>query len=513
MANSQIDFIAFTKAGIYILALVWTLLVQILNPQFVQFESAMWLYVFLTFGFLSQFLFYNAPNTHFNSFRLTLIDTVLIFFILSVLPVSSSVLLFICLIHVLVSGLILNVKESFIITLLCCGFLTCLYLNTPDVKPFRIFLSLSIHHLSLFSILGLSLYFSNEFINFEKTITAKEIDLKSQEKFLQGVMTHAPSGVVTYTVAGQVILKNPLADSFLNISQNKALNIIDILQSEELAKDFLNSELKHFEFRFLDKIFSVSKNMYWDDRLQSFVHLAIFQDQTEQKKLEQRLRQQEKLAAIGGLAAGIAHEIRNPLAGISGSVELLSQNQNSEEDQKLMRIILKEIQRLNNLVGEFLDYAKPDTPPTSKVNLSFVLNECFENVKNNKSIRAETQFQLEVAPNVFIIGYDDKLKQAFLNMLINAVQATQSVEVPVVKLQLSVTDAEAHVIVSDNGSGISAENKKRLFEPFHTTKPKGTGLGLAITHKILSSHRARVNVHSEVNVGTQFEIIFPLKTT
>lgn len=502
---NQLDFISFAKAGVYVFALVWVLLVQIFNPNFVQFESVLMAYSVILIGFVYQFGL-NYFKIQLDFFKLTLIDTALIFLIAKSLPFSSSILLFIFLFHVLLSGLILESKESFVVTLLCCGFLTLFYVNTPETKPFRLFLSLSIHHLSLFSILGLSLYFSDQFLKFEKTITSKDIDLRSQENFLQGVMTHAPSGILTYNQTGDVILKNPVINSLFNLTDNQKNQLIEIFKNEDLVKKFLQAEATSFDFEFLSKYLTVNKNVYWDERLQSYISLAIVQDQTRQRDVELQLRQQEKLAAIGGLAAGIAHEIRNPLAGISGSVELLSQSQANPEDQKLMKIILKEIDRLNNLVGEFLDYAKPDTPPTEKMNLSAVLMDCIENLKANKTIRQDIQFDVQVEDNIFILGFDYKMKQVFLNILINAAQAMQNASGPQLKVYLKKDGLQADIKIIDNGGGMSESTKKRLFEPFHTTKPKGTGLGLAITHKILTSHQARVQVNSQPNQGTEFVI-------
>lgn len=502
---NQLDFISFAKAGIYVFALVWVLLVQIFNPHFVQLESALLAYSVVLIGFVYQFSL-NYFKIQLDSFKLSLIDTALIFFIAKSLPFSSSILLFIFLFHVLLSGLILESRESFVVTLLCCGFLTLFYVNTPETKPFRIFLSLSIHHLSLFSILGLSLYFSDQFLKFEKTITSKDIDLRSQENFLQGVMENAPSGILTYNQAGEVILKNPIIDYLFNLTDKRRVRLADVFKNDDLAKKFLNAEVKNFEIEISSKYLNINKNVYWDEKLQSYISLAIVQDQTRQREVELQLRQQEKLAAIGGLAAGIAHEIRNPLAGISGSVELLSQTQANPEDQKLMKIILKEIDRLNNLVGEFLDYAKPDTPPTEKINLSAILVDCIENVKANKVIRQDIQFDAHIEENIFVLGFDYKMKQVFLNILINAAQAMQNTSFPLLKVSLKKNLNKAHIAIVDNGSGMNEETKKRLFEPFHTTKPKGTGLGLAITHKILTSHHARVQVKSEPNQGTEFSI-------
>lgn len=514
---NQLEFIAFAKAGVFILALLWVVFSQIINPNFIQYQSTLWVYLFLAVSLFLQLFLYSANHltqTFLDPFKKAILDTILIILISHFLPFSSSVLLFIFLLHILISGLVLKVQESVLITLICCGYLTSIYLNMPEVKPFKILLSLSIHHMSLFLTLGLSLYFSNEFIKFENEIISKVIDLKSQEKFLHGIMTHAPSGILTYTKSGEILLKNPLLDILLNLKNSDTINtnkknIIDLFHDENITQSFLKEDSFNFEFEILSKVFSVNKNIYWDERLGTYVHLAIFQDQTEQRKMENKLRQQEKLAAIGALAAGIAHEIRNPLAGISGSVELLTQNYSNSEDQKLMKIILREIDRLNNLISEFLDYAKPETSPKDVINFSQVVLESIENVKCNNKLNLQIVYDLHIDEDLKLVGVANKLKQALLNLLINAAHAVHANSQPVIRVELAQSADAVVLKISDNGYGMSEETKKKLFEPFHTTKSKGTGLGLAVTHKILNLHKARINVTSEINQGTEFRIEFP----
>lgn len=243
--------------------------------------------------------------------------------------------------------------------------------------------------------------------------------------------------------------------------------------------------------------------------------VTTISDQTELKKLEWDLKQKEKLAAIGGLAAGIAHEIRNPLASISGSVELLSQNTQSEEDQKLMKIILKEISRLNILISEFLDYAKPERPPQGVIDLQNVIREGIGAIKLSKDLLSILPSELIVAEELqsaYIHGDMLKLKQVFLNFFINSVQAMKDASQP--RLRVSLMKSAEHdfavVEIMDSGVGMSEDTQKKIFEPFFTTKPKGTGLGLAMTHKILVAHQASVEVESKLGQGTLFRLKFPL---
>jgi two-component system sensor histidine kinase PilS (NtrC family) len=237
------------------------------------------------------------------------------------------------------------------------------------------------------------------------------------------------------------------------------------------------------------------------------VQVNLIKDVTDVVLLQEQMKQKEKMAAVGQLAAGIAHEIRNPLAGISGSIELLSQEKSDPDEQKLMKIILREIDRLNNLITEFLDYSKPDKVPDQPVDLSFILDEVAQNIRNHPELSKNLKLNMNISKAV-VLGFSDKLKQGFLNIVMNAVQAMKDQSEP--QLVIATEQNTHHVIVriKDNGSGMTETVKNRIFEPFFTTKSKGTGLGMAITHKVFDSHQAKIEIDSQIGVGTEFKIIF-----
>jgi two-component system sensor histidine kinase PilS (NtrC family) len=239
-------------------------------------------------------------------------------------------------------------------------------------------------------------------------------------------------------------------------------------------------------------------------------HLVVLEDLTQMRQLEFAVRQSEKLAAVGQLAAGIAHEIRNPLAGISGSIELLSAQAQTEDDVKLKKIILKEIDRLNRLISEFLDFAKPEKIPTDLINVGAILKETLQAIAHDPSAPVGLQVEMDIQDVPQVRGNVDKLKQAFYNILINSLQAMQSSKSAILKVRCRQLNNVVDVSFVDSGIGMSEATLKRMFEPFMTTKSKGTGLGLAITHKILEMHQALVFVESRVNQGTEIHIHFPL---
>ncbi len=234
--------------------------------------------------------------------------------------------------------------------------------------------------------------------------------------------------------------------------------------------------------------------------------VLLFQDVTKLVHLEEKLKQNDKLAAVGQLAAGIAHEIRNPLAGMSASIQLLKGSIQpgalDQEGQKLMDIAIREIDRLNDLITEFLDFVKPEKMKMGSVNLSGLLAEIGEIVKKTKEAKS-VEF-IESFSDCLVQGNTEKLKQVALNLLMNAVQAMPNGG----KLEVGCKAMEHRVLfwVQDSGIGMSEDVLNRLYEPFFTTKDKGTGLGLATVHKIIDSHQGEIRVTSRPKEGTRFEV-------
>ena len=230
-----------------------------------------------------------------------------------------------------------------------------------------------------------------------------------------------------------------------------------------------------------------------------------------QEALERRLIFADRMASLGTLAAGVAHEIRNPLASISGSVELLSSDPSTDEDSAaLMRIVTREIERLNGLISELLDYANPRAPNLARFDLCEVVRDTLRVfAQTAKFTKVTVEFEDDDGQREIRIEADpEKIRQLIWNLLRNGAEASVQGGH---HLWVSVTAQEdaAELIFRDDGPGIPQEVLAHIFDPFFTTKSKGSGLGLATVHGTVSDHAGTITVASEEGQGASFRVRLP----
>jgi signal transduction histidine kinase len=247
--------------------------------------------------------------------------------------------------------------------------------------------------------------------------------------------------------------------------------------------------------------------------------IALFQDLSDVKALEERIRRGETLAAIGELSAGIAHEIRNCLNPIAGSVEVLQRELHvTGENARLLDLIVRESERLDNFIRELLDYARERPLKTERIDLVDLTREIADVAQRHPSGGAHKTVSVEAPPNSVWVQVDfEQTKQVLLNLIINGLEAIEgegSVTVRVVADETAGPRGRARpdyamVEVKDTGSGIRAEDLRQVFEPFFSTKLGGTGLGLAIANRIVERHGGTVEIESRVGVGTMLRLRLP----
>ena len=249
--------------------------------------------------------------------------------------------------------------------------------------------------------------------------------------------------------------------------------------------------------------------------------LGVFSDLTLLKKLEDQVRRSDRLSSIGTLAAGMAHEIKNPLVSISTFTQLLPERYEDEDFRNTFsRLIGKEVQRIDSIVSRLLKFSRPAKPFLQAIRLHAALEDSMNLISQQlrrKDIRLEKNLD---AVNDLINGDVDLLSQAFINFFLNAIEAMQeggTLTVSTVEIRSKWyssrhggSGTRIRLSIADTGCGIPAKDLARIFDPFFTTKSSGTGLGLSVSHSIIDEHDATLEVETEEGKGTTFNLLFPV---
>jgi PAS domain S-box-containing protein len=252
--------------------------------------------------------------------------------------------------------------------------------------------------------------------------------------------------------------------------------------------------------------------------------LLVFSDITDIKKLESQVRRADRLASIGTLSAGMAHEIKNPLVALKAFTQMLPERYNDEDFRNTFsNLVHHEVERIDTIVNQLLEFSRPSKPDLVRVALHPVIKHSLKLVSEEalkRQIKLENQFEAE---NDVIMADRHQLQQVLLNFLLNAMDSMAEngrlmVTTAVVEGQYSPTGADVaprpyiRLDIADTGCGIAQDALPHIFDPFFTTKSNGTGLGLTVAHGIIQEHGGMIDVESRVGQGTVFHIFFPLQT-
>jgi two-component system sensor histidine kinase PilS (NtrC family) len=242
--------------------------------------------------------------------------------------------------------------------------------------------------------------------------------------------------------------------------------------------------------------------------------IYTIKDLSEIKRMEQQIRQAEKMAAIGRMAAGIAHEFRNPLAAMSGAAQLLEQEIGSDSTtQALMNIIIRESDRMEETIREFLLFSRPSEPVMTWFNIAALTRKALEMVENDPEWNNDIDVLVSMDKTLDCWGDANQIRQVLINLLINSNQAMSSIEEPRITIQaeedLSEQGGDILISITDNGRGIPQKKQTNIFDPFFTTRENGTGLGLSIVSQIINNHDGELTVGNATPQGTVFQIRLP----
>ena len=245
-------------------------------------------------------------------------------------------------------------------------------------------------------------------------------------------------------------------------------------------------------------------------------YLFTFQDVTDVRRLERGARMQQRLAAVGEMAAGIAHEIRNPLASMSGSIQVLRQELPlSEEQAQLMDIVLRESERLNDTIKSFLAYARPQRVALTRLDFRRVVQDTATLLRNSAEVREDQVVDVDLpAEPVWFEADENQVRQILWNLATNGLRAMTSGGhlLMSAKAERETGQDELIITISDQGCGIPPAELDSLFQPFRSTFDKGTGLGLAIVHRIVTDYNGSIQVSSTVGTGTTVRVRLPMRS-
>jgi two-component system, NtrC family, sensor histidine kinase PilS len=420
---------------------------------------------------------------------------------------------------IIASSIILNKKAGFVIATLSSisyGMLVNLQLydvlrvsNEGLAKEPAYLYKLFVHVIFFYLTAYLSGYLSARLEKTVRKLEQTDLDLRNLELFNQEVIESLPSGLFTVDISGKILLFNDAAERITGMRRDSVIG-----QKIDVVMPF-------FPFPFLEgrreeiipvdglqKIIGITISP-----LKGIAHapkgfIAVFQDLTQIKKLEDEIKKKEKLAAIGELSSNIAHEIRNPLASLKGSIELLREDSVSPDyKERLMGIALKEMERLNHIITDFLTYSRPTLPVFQTFDVRELLDETVELLQNIDHNKGRITFRKNYSSPLFVHADPQKMHQVFWNLGVNAIEAMPEGGELSISAD-SINDCIA-ITFEDSGFGIDQKDIGKVFYPFFTTKGHGTGLGLAIAYRIIDEHKGRISVKSTSGIGTAFEIILP----
>ncbi|MBI3583895.1 MAG: PAS domain S-box protein [Nitrospinae bacterium] len=390
---------------------------------------------------------------------------------------------------------------------------------------YTVFLNISAFYLVAF----LSGYLSEKLKKTGEELEEKSEDLLQLKTFHESVVKNMGSGLMTADLNGRIVSFNLAAEGITGYKFDdvRGRYYSEFFNIPLLKGDFnsLTDNPVRMEDIFIRKDginihIGMNISPLKDDKNNIRGIIGVFQDLTTIKEMKEKVIKSEKLAAIGRIAAGIAHEIRNPLASISGSIQVLKDELSlNDPNIKLMDIILRETERLNSTITQFLIYASPYKKNQQTCNIKELIAETITLLKNSKEYPSNLNIDTSFENNGITINADSKqIKQVIWNLCLNSIQAMNKGGRMIISVNKINGDSSYYkpnaetveIVINDTGAGISETDLHKIFDPFFTTKEEGTGLGLSTVQKIIEGHNGSINIESKEGYGTTVKITLPM---
>ncbi len=389
-----------------------------------------------------------------------------------------------------------------------------------DITPFEIAMREDLKHNIVMAAIIFSLGLAGVVSLFwAQNYTRSRKLLQDTQKFASEIVTHLPVGILVMDIRYRIIYSNAVAWNLLGTNElavqgvdAKVLlpdNIWSLHDRIKSGQPVAEKEIRLLPGKNKSTPVAVSATDIHGEDGNYIGFMFVFKDLTEIRELEIKTQRIEKLATVGNLAAGIAHEIRNPLSSIKGYATYFgSLFEDSSENRKAADLMAEEVDRVNRVISELLEFARPSDLKLKEIKVSDLIVHSIR-IISHEAETAGIQITLTIASGLPCLTADlDRLTQVLLNLYINAIQAmTKGGNLTV---QANRQGPNLVIDISDTGTGISLGNLKHIFDPYFTTKNSGTGLGLAIAHKIVENHHGFIQARSTENLGTTISIVLPI---
>ena len=373
--------------------------------------------------------------------------------------------------------------------------------------------------LIVLSILGSAALYA---IVFSQNYRAVNRAFQSMRSYTQHVVDSMANGLISLDTEGKIVTANRQAFHILGLPLETVVEG-EVLPTVMNVRDFELSQALEQEERVIEQEFycstaarenipvSLSASTLTDDEGQYLGTVLLFRDLSDVKALQEQVKRSERLASLGKLAAGVAHEIRNPLGSLKGFLQYFQRKlELQEQDRSYLTVMVNEVDRLNTVISHLLDFARPKEPvlqPEDAADLAQHVITLIEADLRAKDIQLSLDIGKELPP----VKMDrDQMTQVLLNIALNAIQALEHGGSLMIALLQEPDTKHLCISVQDSGTGIGSEELSKIFDPFFSTKKQGSGLGLAIAHSIVENHQGEIFVESEPGKGSRFQIILPL---
>jgi two-component system sensor histidine kinase HydH len=346
------------------------------------------------------------------------------------------------------------------------------------------------------------------------------MSLSRIKAFSDNLVENMPIGLVAIDNNKKITSLNHVAASILNLSAEKVIGenadqvvpakLWQLLENLDMEKGVIEKEIDCTLRENKVIPLEVSATLMNDENGMFLGYVLLFKDLSEVRSLRKEIARSQRLASVGRLAAGVSHEIRNPLSSIKGFATYFKERYHDvPENQQISNLMIQEVDRLNRVVGQLHEFARPITISKKLINVKTFLKDSLKLIER-QALEENIKIQTDLAPEIDEIFIDpDRISQVLLNLYLNAVESVKNGGNLFIMLLKNEEKKRVEIRVSDTGTGISEDDLTHIFDPYFTTKASGTGLGLAIVHNIIDAHEGEIKVESRLGQGTTVTILLP----